>query len=337
MVTTQAGTMNRAIAWALQLTLASIALGAHAQSTGDKVAAEALFDEGRRLMAAGQYNEACAKLEASQAIDAGVGTLLNLADCYEKAGKTASAWAQFRETISAARKAGSPDRERIARQRVQALEQKLSYMTIVTWKGQDVKVSRDGTPVDSAVLGTSIPVDPGTHLISAAAPGKRSWSTQVQVGDHADRVSVAVPILADDVSEAKAASGELDPPQPSAAESELSPRPHPTGSTQRILGIVAAAIGVAGIATGTVFGIKAASNWGDAKDDCSHVPDTCSAGAVRLSKDAQQSGNISTIAFIAGGVSLVGGAVLWMTAPSASETRTSLSLGPGSIHMHGQF
>ena len=161
-----------------------------ARAADDKAAAEALFDEARRLMADKRYGDACPKLEASQRLDPGVGTMLNLADCYEKNGQTASAWAQFRETISAARKAGSLEREEIARSRARELEPKLSYLTIVTWQGQEVLVQRDGTTIDAAVLGTPIPVDPGKHEVVASAEGKRSWTTTVEVPTTRARATV---------------------------------------------------------------------------------------------------------------------------------------------------
>jgi Tfp pilus assembly protein PilF len=88
---------------------------AFAQSAGDKATAEALFGDGRRLMAQGNYRDACPKFEASVKLDPGVGAILNLADCYEKNGQTASAWAEFREASAAARAAGSKDREDLAR------------------------------------------------------------------------------------------------------------------------------------------------------------------------------------------------------------------------------
>src|SRR6476661_10803784 len=95
----------------IALFIVGIGVTAEAQPrSSDKTTAEALFGEGRRLMSAGRYAEACPKLEASLKLDSGVGTMLNLAECYEKNGQTASAWTEFREAVSAARDAGSKDR-----------------------------------------------------------------------------------------------------------------------------------------------------------------------------------------------------------------------------------
>jgi hypothetical protein len=309
-----------------------------AQAGGTKAAAEALFDDGRKLMSSGQYADACAKFEASQALDPGVGTSLNLADCYEKLGRTASAWAQFRETVSAARKAGSVDRERIARQRIEALEPKLSYLTVITWKGQEVEVTRDGALLEPAVLSTPIPVDPGEHTISAASSGKRSWSTKVSVSDNADRVSVSVPILADEptpIAATQSTSADMADGSASAAPTTDKLQAGSDGSTQRALGIVAAAVGVAGLATGAVFGIKAASTWKDAQSSCTPG---CDSKAHKLSQEASQSGTISTIGFIAGGVGLVAGGALFFTAPSKrADRQLGFSASPFGLDVHGSF
>ncbi|HEX4478015.1 MAG TPA: hypothetical protein VH142_23165 [Polyangiaceae bacterium] len=304
---------------------------AHAAGSGDIASAEALFDEGRKLMQSGQYSEACAKFESSQKLDPGVGTMLNLADCYEKVGKTATAWAEFREAISAAHTAGSADRATIAQQRAAALEPKLSYVTIVGWKGQTVVVTRDGTPVDAAMVGAAIPVDPGRHVIEASAPGKRTWSTSVDVGANGDRVSVSVPILPD---EAGAAPVPVSPPPPST-EPASSAEQHP-GSTQRTVAIVAGSVGVAGVVVGTIFGIRASSKWSDAKSHCDPYP-YCGASGVDAANSARSSANIATVAFIVGAAGIAGGAVLWFTAPRATEGPVALGIGPGNLLVRGRF
>src|SRR5260221_4825909 len=73
--------------------------------TSNQAAAESLFSEARALLKAKRYAEACAKLVVSQRLDPGVGTLLNLALCYEQGGQTASAWATYREAAAAAKTA----------------------------------------------------------------------------------------------------------------------------------------------------------------------------------------------------------------------------------------
>src|SRR5690348_1000013 len=75
---------------------------AHAQAASQKATAEALFEEGRKLMAEGKVAEACPKFADSEQLDASSSTLLNLASCYEKLGRTASAWATYREAASLA-------------------------------------------------------------------------------------------------------------------------------------------------------------------------------------------------------------------------------------------
>jgi hypothetical protein len=301
----------------------------------DKATAEALFAEGRKLMAAGTYAEACPKFEASQKLDPGVGAMLNLADCYEKNGQTASAWAEFREATSAARDAGSKDREELARGRARALEPKLSRLTIIVGRGQGVQVTRDGSPVDAAAFGTAMPVDPGKHLIAVSAPGKRKWSTTVEVGAAAAQVSVQVPALVDEPQGSTTAASAGTGTGQAGAEAG----PPPGGSQQRTIAIAVGVVGVAGVMAGTVLGLKAKSSWNDAKASCKSYPADCSDESNSLSKDAKGSANLATVAFAIGAAGLAGGVVLWLTAPkrSESEPKVTLNVGPASVALSGRF
>src|ERR1700735_1999583 len=90
----------------------SVAAGANAAAqapSNSTVTAEALFEEARSLVAAGKYAEACPKFADSERLGPSVATLLNLANCWEKAGHTATAWATYREAASAANAAGRKD------------------------------------------------------------------------------------------------------------------------------------------------------------------------------------------------------------------------------------
>jgi hypothetical protein len=296
--------------------------------SSSKAAAEALFNEGRRLAGEGHFAEACPKFEASQKSDPALGTLLNLADCYEKVGKTASAWAQYREAIPLARAAGSQERIDLATGRATALEAHLSTLTIrVPASHEGVTVGRDGAPVDSGELGSAIPVDPGEHEVTASAPGHKPWSTKVQVKPDSDKVVVDVPELE---------AGPATETVTTAPTSQETSAATGSSSAQRPIAIAVGAVGVVGLGLGAFFGISANSSWKDAKGGCTDYPYQCSSDALGQRDSASTKATVSTIAFIAGGVALAAGTVLWFTAPSGSSS-VALGVGPGSVTARGSF
>ncbi len=311
---------------------------AHAQTggAGNRAAAEALFNQGRALVGSGNFSEACSKFEASEQLDPGLGTLLNLADCYEKLGKTASAWAEYREAIPLARAAGSTVRQNFATQRAQALESRLSTITIrATSSDEDPKmvdIRRDGIAVQAAELGSPIPVDPGPHTVEAVAPGKQKWSTQVEVRD-ASKVAVEVPAL---LALSSSSGAPSDAKRIVAPPLEAAPRSG-AGSGQRTVAIGAGAVGLAGVALGAVFGLSASSKWSDAKSHCSAYPYGCDAQSIDAHSSAKSRASISTVAFVVGGIALGGGAVLWFTAARSQEKNLAIGIAPGAALLRGSF
>lgn len=271
-----------------------------ARADGDEnvAAAEALFTAGRQLVEQGKVAEGCQKFNASYKLAPALGTLLNLADCYEKAGQYASAWARFTEAISLSQRANRPDREKTARDRATKLEPKLTRMTIVA-KEDNVEIRRDGTLLDSGALGTAVPVDPGKHVVEARAKGKKTWTTTVEAGDPSKPVKVEVPAL-------EAATDEK-PKAPPPAKDEGT-------SGMKIGGLVMAGLGVVGIGVGSYFGVMTYSKWSDAQSRCKNGD--CDQAGFDAANAAKTNGNVSTVGFIAGGVLLAGGAALFFLAPS---------------------
>jgi len=86
----------------------SLAHDAKAQSK-DEAAARALFDTARQLRESGQYALACPKLEEAKRLFTSAGLVFNLADCYEKVGRTSEARSMFDEAAHVATESGRSD------------------------------------------------------------------------------------------------------------------------------------------------------------------------------------------------------------------------------------
>src|SRR5258706_13281377 len=150
---------------------------AHAQSpNSDLPLAQALFEEGRTLMLAHRYDEACPKFEESRRIDPASGALLNLALCHEKQGKTATAWAEYNDVVASTRREGNVEPQQIAAQRIRDLEPRLCRLSIVSSilpVPSALAVAVDGVELRSATWGTAIPGDPGRHVGGGGVQGRK--------------------------------------------------------------------------------------------------------------------------------------------------------------------
>lgn len=298
-----------------------LTLSFHARA-GDVAAAEQLFTEGKKLTQAGKWSEACPKLEESQRIDPAIGTEFNLADCNEHIGKTATAWAQFIDVAALSKAAGQPARESVARERARLLEGKLVKITIrVQGNTEGVEVRRDELVVGKAQWGVAVPIDPGEHVITARAPGKKDWEKKIRVVAELKSPSVDVPPL-DPLPRAPVAA--TPPPQPEA--NQPIPVESDRGDSQRIAGGIVAALGLVGLGVGTTFGLLSKRDREDGLAYC--VGNVCDQNGVSLRDDARTKGNIATGAFIAGGSLLVGGAVLYFTAPKKEVPATGIRALP---------
>jgi hypothetical protein len=318
-------------------------------SAADKATAQALFDEGKRLMEAGQVAQACPKFADSEKLDPGVGTLLNLAVCYEKNGQTASAWATYKEAASAAANAGEAAREKYARDHAAGLEPTLAKLTVaVTAPVDGLEVRRDGVLVPSASFGLALPVDPGDHAVTASAPYHKPWSTTVSVAKNGT-ASIQIPTL-EPAPETTPPPPPVPPPAPAPApaQQQATPaqpqtvviyqtEPQRRGGAQRFWGIFSIVTGGVAMGTATVFGFVAKGQWNKSNDpnqgnngvaDC--IDDVCNQDGLQHRQDGQNIANIAQWVFVGGAVVAAGGIVLLVTAPSGYETpaRAALTLSP---------
>ncbi|HEX7672010.1 MAG TPA: hypothetical protein VF395_20585 [Polyangiaceae bacterium] len=295
---------------------------------------------------------ACPKLQESQRIDPGGGTLLNLALCHEEEGRAATAWAEFIEAFGIAKRDRRAARIQFAEEHIRALEPTLSRITLVVPAGTDepdLELRRDGALVGRAAWGMPFPVDPGEHTVEALAPDRVPWRTTVSVGarGQAKAVTVQVPALVPATTPTMSAArapggvgtesgGASSPAVASASRGEGGraeqgpPVPgHEEGAsaTRRGWAFASLAVGAAGIGVGSVLGVMAITKQNRSTERCPHDP--CDAEAVQLSQSAGRAADWATVGFAVGLSSAAVGTYLLLTRGSAEPP----SHGERSTHV----
>lgn len=235
----------------VSLAAAALTLGptfAHAQSAGNGFA-DAAFNQGRTLFEQGKIPEACAKFQSSLDLEFQRTTLQALAVCREKEGKWASAWQGFLELARKSSQAGDEDKARLARKKAADLEPKLLYVVLsMDAPPSGLEIKLDNSKLDASLLGTRLPVDPGEHVLSATATGKKPWNQKITSSATQTEQAVKIPALDD----APAAPSTSIPPPPAGH----------TGSfwtTQRTVGAIVGGAGILALGGAAVFQIVALS------------------------------------------------------------------------------
>lgn len=317
---------------------------AFAQSS-EVTAAQALFDEAKRLMANGNLAEACPKLEESQKLDPALGTVLNLADCYERDGRLASAWSHFVEAEGIARGGGHLDAESVARDRASRLAAVLSNVVIEVEPEAStpgLEITRDGVVVGPAQWGVPIPADRGVHVVKATAPGKKNWDARFEVSAQGATVTIRVRALDSEPTPNGSAA-----PSANEAQSVALTRwvdvssAHSAAAESRPIGesswkgtqTAAVALGGLGIAASTAAVIEWLT-FERKKDEATLACPTnaCMSpqyeNALAYRHDEKTALAIGAVATVLSSASLAGALILWFTTRTQRTDAKSLQVAP---------
>jgi len=302
--------MNRAI-----LAIA-VVLFARSAFAGDDHRAQALFDEGKRLLHKGDFTKACSKLSESEDLDPGLGTLLYLSECRARLGRYATALSGFRAAESLARSRGD-SRESLARLRAAQIEPKVQTLTVIVMKPSPaLEIRADGIPLDRTKWGSAIPVDPGPHTIEGLV-SERHWEKTIHMDAGQSRATVVVPAIE-------------DPPPKPAIEVRNAPDRAPFFNPQRIAGVTAAATGALALGFGIGLGIAAKSTFDASNELHCKSNNRCDATGVAMRSRALELATGSTVSFVLGGAAIAAGAVIFLTAPNEKK-KIALSVGPDGL------
>jgi hypothetical protein len=303
--------------------------------SADSLAAEALFDQGVALLDEGSIEQACKKFHASQELDPGVGTLLHLADCHERAARFATAWRTFDEAAALAQEQGDEAREQVAKVRAAALSPRIPKLRIVAEASvlpKHYRLELDDVPIQLENWSLARALDSGPHQLEYSAPGHLTWTQEIVLVNDANPITVELRGLQRRPPPALAATQPqrpADPPPPTKAE----PREAAPSSTARTLGYVLAGAGALSLGAGGVLSGLAYNAKRKTEDRCSD--DLCQTpAAVDRRNDGKRYADLATVFAIAGAVTGVGGVTLILLSPSGTD---SSSHSGWQVAVHGSF
>ena len=313
-------------------------------SDADKATARALAQQGQDAFERHDFATAADRFKRAGELVHAPTLVLGLARAQVGLGKWVAAHETYnrvaRETLPATAPPAFTRAIADAARELASLEPRIPTVTIVVEGAPSAKVTLDGAPVPSAVLGVGRMVDPGAHTVRAEADGfapAQSVFTAVERNNQKvtlrlERVAGAVPAVAPPPPGAAPSPGAGPPPTP------LSPSPSSSGPTRKLLGFVGLGVGGAGLVVGAVAGGVAVSKHAS-------LQKVCPGGACPASQASNLDGYhvvsaLSTAGFVAGGVLAAAGVVLVVTAPRSTEPSSAgvaPVIGAGRIGLRGWF
>lgn len=258
--------MNRGVLFALALlglTLSVRPLHAADDEPPEWTEAARLLDEGRELMTKrATLDEGCEVLKKSYALRKRGDTLLNLAECHRRQGKTATAWREFDEAIRYAKEADYGDAVRAAELQRDMLAKTLSELVVEAPSEAErpagLTVTLDGVPLPYQQWGQTLYVDPGTHVVAATAPDHHPFSTSAEVGVRGSRSVVVLKLV----------PIPRPPPEPPPPAPTPTPRETPAEATVPVWAIVVGGLGVTMMGVSLAFLVDSMAAGDELDDSC---------------------------------------------------------------------
>ena len=282
-----------------------------AASPAAKVRAQQAFEQAVALLKSAQTAKACPLLETSERLDPAMGTKYQLARCYERDGRLASAWRKYQEVVAAARAAKMADREKWASERAAALAPRLSRLTVVVAAKHaamdSLTVQHNGNALERAHYNKAITVDGGSHHLVAKLGSRVVWNKKLSVATEGAKLELRLEFSPEPKVDPTRVSGVIN--DPSA---------QPAGSSQRIAGWIVGGLGIGSVLAGGALAVAAKVRYDGSDDHC--VGTVCDAEGVEAGQSARVQGTAATALLGVGGAALCAGLAVWLTAPSAEPS-----------------
>jgi len=287
-------------------------------------AARALGIQGVQLADDGKCAEAIPPLERAEALYHAPSILGRLGECQVAVGQLVLGTENLNRTVREQLPPNAPQAFRDAQARAQkvldaALPRIARLVIKISPEVPGVQVTIGKVEVPTALLGAERPTDPGTHQITATAPGylqAQSYVTLTEGGRQELTLSLVKDPNAVAAPEVTPAPAPLAPSEPVSRP----PAPPDSASKSKTGAYVLLGVGAAGLAVGGVTGLMALSKKNDL--DC---PDKeCPPGPQQDNLDTAKSlALVSTIGFGVGLAGAVVGTILLVSGGKSESPQTA--------------
>jgi hypothetical protein len=339
----------RATGLALALAVLALAPAASAQTASDRETARSLMDEAFQRREKGDHKGALERFEAADALMHVPTTGLEAARERIALGMLIEARELLATVARYPTRAGEPAPFGEARMQAQKLDDELGtkipslriVLRGVEGPPSSATVTVDGADVPAATLIAPRRVNPGTHTVVARANG-RERREQVTVRERETReilldLTIATSPATAPVTPAPASSTRADASDTadtSAGERDTGgPSPAP-----RLMLWGGVALASVGAVVGTVTGVMSLSAVSSAKSGCTDGK-LCPPPTYDDIDRARTLGNVSTVAFVAGGVGVVVAVVGYVLGRSDAKESATVGafVGPNGGGFRGVF
>ncbi len=288
-------------------------------------------EEALKLYGADRWEEARRLFHDADKLYHAPTLVLYEARCERKLGKLLEARATYERLISEVLPPNNPkaflEAQETAKAELDKLRLRIPVVKIVV-KGvppQSAKVTVDGSPV-SVIEGNMTELNPGNHRIEASVEGANPFVRYFAVSEGGTK-TIELELRKNTTHEAPPSLPPGDAPD-AGSKGSLVP------------GVVVLGVGVAGIAVGAVTGALSLAKVSTLKGRCQG--NLCPAADRKEGESAGLLGDISTAAFIAGGVGVAAGIVVVIARPGGGQSgiaqkHLQARLGLSGIHLEGTF
>lgn len=314
---------------------------AFAQTDSDKATARELARDGADALEKKDYAKAADRFARADKLFHAPTLVLGLARAQVGLGKLVAAQENYHSILREELPPNAPEAFvqalADAKKELDALTPQVPWVILSVEGARDlsqakVKVGEDLVP--PAALGVKRAIDPGNHTVRVELPGFLPAEKKFSVAPGA---TAQVSIALSPAPQAATSKGGGEPVEPPSSGGLF---PH-----QGAVGIVLLGVGSAGVLVGAVTGGLALQKHGDL-EDAGCTSEGCPASQQEALGSYHTLGTVSTAGFITGGVGLVAGLVLVLTAPKAPkkpEPKAALApvvrpyIGAGEIGVLGRF